>query len=414
MKLAPAILALAFATAPAAAGEPSPVPDDASLNNASDGPAWFANVSGVKLVAVDGSTLSLAPTEGGLSFALISQDGTAQKSSFAFLSDKLGTISDDADAGHINGFFRETDNGFEAQFADGRAESLVANIAGGLTLTLRNGADSTCTSWYPPDHVFSAAERRAALDAYAGRLGLGDKNKKAALHAAPICVPAIRVVKNNISAGNMQSLVVVTHLQADAATKTGISAKTDSKVKASSAAGLVPIVVRSSPVHLIDGTAASVSATPPLIQASASLGSATEPVLAKTPVLVASTQSSAVSAASTATVSKVPAGSGASDCLSVDSDGANLGFRNHCAYGVQFAYCLQRADDPAANCDAGSKTGAVSANGFAAVLLDTNIKTADAEHDFRWVACSGDAADVIAHIDRSDPPAGRCVRTGTL
>jgi hypothetical protein len=98
----------------------------------------------------------------------------------------------------------------------------------------------------------------------------------------------------------------------------------------------------------------------------------------------------------------------------VDSDGANLGFRNHCAYGVQFAYCLQRAGDEATNCDAGSKTGAVPANGFAAVLLDTNIETADAEHDFRWVACSGDAGDVIAHLDRSDPPAGRCVRTGAF
>jgi len=51
------------------------------------------------------------------------------------------------------------------------------------------------------------------------------------------------------------------------------------------------------------------------------------------------------------------------------------------------------------------------ANGFAAVLLDTNIKSADADHDFRWVACSGNTGDVIAHLDRSEPPAGRCVRT---
>jgi len=395
MKLGPAILALTFATAPALAGEVSPAPGEVSLNGASDGPAWFANVSGVKLVAVDGSTLSLAPTEGGLSFALTSQDGTALKSYFAFLSDNLGTISDDADAGHVNGFFRETDNGFEAQFADGRTESLVANIAGGLTLTLRNGAESTCTSWYPPDHAFSAAERRAALAAYVDRLGLGDKSKKAAPHVAPICVPAIRIVKNNMSPGAAQPLVVVTHPQADTALKTAISAQAENAARISSPTGLIPVVVRSSPVHLIDGAAASLP----------------EPALAKTPAPGAS---GIMAMAPTATVSKVPAGSGASDCLSVDSDGANLGFRNHCAYGVQFAYCLQRAGDVAANCDAGSKTGAVSANGFAAVLLDTNIKTADAEHDFRWVACSGDGGDVIAHLDRSDPPVGRCVRAGTL
>ena len=108
----------------------------------------------------------------------------------------------------------------------------------------------------------------------------------------------------------------------------------------------------------------------------------------------------------------MPAGSGASQCLSVESDGANIGFRNHCNYGVQFAYCLQRASDPATACDAGTKTGTVPANGFEPVLLNANIKTADAEHDFRWVACSGNAGDVVAHLDRSEPPVGRCVRGG--
>ncbi|MEI9932593.1 MAG: hypothetical protein WDM89_19160 [Rhizomicrobium sp.] len=81
----------------------------------------------------------------------------------------------------------------------------------------------------------------------------------------------------------------------------------------------------------------------------------------------------------TAAIPAVPAGTGASDCLTVESNGASIGFHNRCAYSVQFAYCLQRASDPAATCDAGTKTGAVSANTFIAVLLDTNIKAADAE-----------------------------------
>jgi hypothetical protein len=108
----------------------------------------------------------------------------------------------------------------------------------------------------------------------------------------------------------------------------------------------------------------------------------------------------------------VPAelGKGASDCLSIESDGANLGFRNQCGYGVSFAYCLQTAMESDASCDAGSKLGNVSANGFTPVVFDANIKPADAEHDFRWVACSGGASDVTPHLDKFDPPAGRCVR----
>lgn len=399
------VLALTCAATQAFAGEtwPAPVPGEASLNVAADGPLWLANVAGVKLVAVDGSTLSLAPTEGGLSLALISQNGAAQKSSLAFLSDKLGTISDDADAGRVTGFFRETDNGLEAQFGDGRTESLTANIAGGLTMTIRNGSDSSCISWYPPDHVFSAAERKAALAAYADRLGLADRGKKAA-HTPPVCAPAIKVVRNKILPKNVESLVVVTHPGVDATPKkTNISTQPN-------ASGLTPIAVRNSQVHLIDTPAATT--TPLLIKASVSASSAMEPVILKTKTPTALQQTATTPMQPSA--QKVPAGNGASDCLSVESDGANLGFRNHCAYGVQFAYCLQRASDAASACDAGSKTGAVTANGFAAVLLDANIKTADAEHDFRWVACSGDTGNVIAHLDRSDPPVGRCVVNGAM
>jgi hypothetical protein len=400
-----AALALACAAAPAFAADTSSPPalSGASLNAATDAPSWLVNVAGVKLIAVDGSTLALAPTEGGLSVALISQNGAAQKSSFAFLSDRLGTISDDADAGHVTGFFRETDNGFEAQFADGRTESLVANIAGGMTMTVRNGSDSACTSWYPPDHTFSATERKAALAAYADRLGLGEKAKKAP-HIAPVCAPAIKVVRNKILPKNVESLVVVTHPGTVSTPK-----KTETSTPAPNSSGLIPIAVRSSQVHLIDGPAPV--AAPLLIKASAS--AAMEPALAKTPALVVSAPAGNPST-QIASVQNVPAGNGASDCLSVESDGASLGFRNHCAYGVQFAYCLQRAGDTTANCDAGSKTGSVSATGFAAVLLDTNIKTADAEHDFRWVACSGDTGNVIAHLDRSDPPVGRCVVNGAM
>jgi hypothetical protein len=391
--------ALAFAAQGASAGEtwPAPAPSDASLGTAAEGPAWLGSMAGEKLIALDGSTLTLSPAEGGLALALVSQNGATQKTSLAFISDRLGTISDTADAGHVTGFFRETDNGLEAQFADGRTESLVANTAGGISLTLHASAgDTTCTSWYPSDHVFSATERKAALDAYAAHLGLGQKGKKTA-HVAPVCVPAVHIVHNTISPRATQSMIVVSRPDMSRPRLT-----TDISMKGGTTASLIPVVVRTSDVHLIDGPTPVGPPVPHSIMPTAQ-SAATAPQSTTT-----------AGEQQTALASPTPAGTGASDCLSVESDGANLGFRNRCGYGVQFAYCLQRASDPATACDAGSKTGAVSANGFAAVLLDTNIKTADAEHDFRWVACSGSTGDVVAHLDRSDPPMGRCIHSSAL
>lgn len=401
-----AVLAGPLAMHSAVAGEPGPAQSvNLSSLNGVEGPAWLGSMAGEKLVAVDGSTLTLSPSEGGLALALIAQNGATQKSSLAFVSDKLGTIADDSDSGHVTGFFRQTDNGLEAQFADGRTESLVANTAGGISVTIRNSAnDSTCTSWYPSDHVFSASERHAALDAYAAHLGLGQKSKKAS-HAAPVCVPAIRVVKNKISPRNAQSMIVVTHPDT-----TRPHLGTDISIKASNAPALIPVAVRASDVHLIDGPTSAKLTVPVTSTASSAVQLAVTPISTAAQPATA-IQVSASQPAQTLVAPQVPTGSGASDCLTIDSDGANLGFRNHCGYGVQFAYCLQRASDAATACDAGSKTGAVMANGFAAVLLDTNIKSADADHDFRWVACSGNTGDVTAHLDRSEPPAGRCVRT---
>ncbi len=401
-------LALTCMTTITLAGETSPTP--ASVGNAPvESPAWLASIAGEKLVAVDGSTITLSLAEGGLALALLSPNGATQKSTFAFMSDRLGTISDDSDASHVTGFFRETDTGLEAQFADGRTESLVANMAGGISLTVRASAgDTSCTSWYPQDHVFGAAERRAALAAYAERLGLGPHSKKAP-RAEAVCVPAIRVARTRTLPSNAaQPLLVVTH-------PTTMPARPGTAVPSSSEAALIPVAVRTSDVHLVDAAvAAPLAALPQAAPPPASVAPVPAPMVQAPVPQAAPAQTIQASAPQPATMAMVtpsiPAGSGASDCLSVDTDGSSLGFRNHCAYGVQFAYCLQKASDPAAACSAGSRTGAVAANGFAALLLDTNIKSADAEHDFRWVGCSGNAGDVVAHLDRADPPAGRCVR----
>jgi hypothetical protein len=100
----------------------------------------------------------------------------------------------------------------------------------------------------------------------------------------------------------------------------------------------------------------------------------------------------------------------ASNCLKVDSDGAYWGFRNHCAYNVQFAYCLLRGVDPMTACADGGVPGSVAANGFGALFADESIAERGTERDFRWVGCRGGAGEVKAYLDRPEPAQGRCVR----
>jgi hypothetical protein len=375
------VFALSCACAPAEAG---------GAPAATDSPRWLAPLAGVKLVAVDGSTMTLSPSEGGFALALAAPNGAAQRSTFAFMSDKLGTISDDADTGHVIGFFRETDAGVEAQFADGKTESLIANSAGGISLTMHAAAgEASCLAWYPSDHVFGAAEKRAALAAYADRLGLAEHSKKAP-RAPQTCAPAAHIAKAQTPPPPASGSYKIGMYQGAAVTGSG-------------AAGLTQIAVRTSEVHTID---AAVAAPLAAISPPAAATQPAAPVVSQSapPAPVASKAPAQVTLASA-----VPDGHGASDCLAIESDGANIGFRNHCAYGVQFAYCLQKSSDPAADCGAGAKAGAVGANAFVLLLTDTNIKSADAERDFRWVACSGSNGSIVAHLDRADPPAGRCV-----
>jgi hypothetical protein len=108
-------------------------------------------------------------------------------------------------------------------------------------------------------------------------------------------------------------------------------------------------------------------------------------------------------------VGSAQANAGASSCLGVETNGADLGFRNRCAYGVQFAYCVIASGDPSLTCGSASKAGLVGAGGFTPVLPGNDTRIA-AEHDIRWVACDTDAGKVVAHIDRADPPTGRCER----
>ena len=46
-------------------------------------------------------------------------------------------------------------------------------------------------------------------------------------------------------------------------------------------------------------------------------------------------------------------------------------------------------------------------------MADNSLQEKDAPHNFRWIACGGGAGEVVAHLDHSEPPAGRCERAHT-
>jgi hypothetical protein len=119
----------------------------------------------------------------------------------------------------------------------------------------------------------------------------------------------------------------------------------------------------------------------------------------------------ATAAASAGPVSK-PDGSDPSRCLKVESDGYNWGFRNNCDFPVQFAYCLV-AEKGLTGCSNGGAPGSVAGNGFGALIADKSLSATGADHKFRWIACSGGAGEVIARLEKADPPSGRCERNGS-
>jgi hypothetical protein len=229
-----------------------------------------------------------------------------------------------------------------------------------------------CMKWYPQGHVFAESERKEALAAYASKLGLASEQKDAS--AGSCADSAAKVASAQAPKDDKPLKLASAH-----------AAKTLAAPKA--------VLVRASDVHTIDADAMpkGVAPVPPEIAAGA---------------LVAAPVAKAIPASAKETV---PANHGASDCLHVDSDGQNWGFRNACGNSVQFAYCLQNGKDAGTACGSGTATGGVAKNGFFALIASSAV--IDDNHQFRWVACSGDAGTVTPYLDRSAPPAGRCVRS---
>lgn len=138
------------------------------------GIAKLSDLAFKKLSAIDGSTLVLTLTSGGLAREIVVADGRIKKTRFVLFNDKLGVVSEGGGGGgNVVGLFRVTNLGIAAQYSDGRSEILTLNGSGGVSMVMKAPTgDVNCVAWYPAGHRFSVAERKAALAAYARRLGI--------------------------------------------------------------------------------------------------------------------------------------------------------------------------------------------------------------------------------------------------
>ena len=347
----------------------------ASPTPATPGNAPFGAVAGKTLNGVDGSSIALNLIEGGMELQVMPVDANARKTTFTFMTDRMGTVVEDSGipgAGtSVTGFFRLTPKGVEVRYADGRSAMLSAQDDG-VQMALDGDNGASCRSWYPAGHVFSEADKKAALNAYASRLGL------------PVAASETGGGCSSMTASAPESPTPSGKPAADKRAESKTPARTaKASYRLGDYKGPQTVSVKTSIVHAIDG-AAPVPSVPPV----------SETLVALAPKAL----------------EKTPDKNEASRCLKVDSDGNHWGFRNSCGFVVQFAYCMA-GNTGLADCAKGAMPGSVAANGFGALTADNSLKETDANHSFRWIACGGGAGEVVAHLDRFEPPAGRCERT---
>jgi hypothetical protein len=361
------VAGLSSSSASNVAAEPSSTATTAASANASTA-NWVDALVGLKLLAVDGSTLSLASADGGLSRQVQAPDGSVNAVNFTFLNGRQGTVADPQDLTKVVGIFRLSGTSLDVDYADGASERL-SPASGGIAMMRHDRDALSCAAWYPEGHAFSAAEKEAALAAYAAHLGLqtprpaGAKScaEQASIAAAPT-PRAMATAKESAPASHQSAHAKHGHKHNNETAAAGQPTIAAGPAMMASLDAVSPIEVRSSPVHLID---------PPVA-----------------PSLASGADS-------------------ASHCLAVDTDGARWGLRNTCGFPVQFAWCVMGGSDERDACEGGAVAGGVSANSFDALFADSSLRT---EHDLRWIACEGDAADVVPRLVKTDPPAGRCVR----
>ncbi|HWU55765.1 MAG TPA: hypothetical protein VN175_09700, partial [Rhizomicrobium sp.] len=374
----------------------SSAPDSVSGNTTG---APFGSVSGKTLTGVDGSAITLTVIEGGMELQVIPAGGMARKTTFTFMTDRMGTVVEDSGSpsagSSVTGFFRLTAKGVEVRYADGHSAMLSAGPDGGVQMLLDGDVGSSCRAWYPAGHQFSDLEKKAALNAYATKLGLpvAASDVSNGCSSAPALQPATVAPATPAPAASPPPGKAATLRQ-----RSKLESRNDVKMptrvaKASyrigdyqAAKALETVTVRPSDVHPIDAPDAPTTAisVPDIDSRTALAGDKADR-------------------------------NNASGCLKVDSDGSHWGFRNSCDFDVQFAYCMAGGSNSLTACGTNnavttSAAGSVAAHGFGALVTDTSLADKDASHNFRWIACGGGSGEVVARLDHYEPPAGRCER----
>ena len=440
---APAAAKAAPTAAPTAPALPAPT---AMASNASHG-LGLDDVEGRRLIAVDGSTISLTSSEGGFTRAITKPDGANSTTTFTFVNDRMGTVADANDPSRVTGLFKMTDSEIDVDYSDGHAEVLRPG-AGGVALALRAPDGSQyCMAWYPQGHQFSAADRKAALAQYASRLGVPMKAHatKAAAHPSICAIAAVAVVPATTARPQPtpasldvravprpmpRPIQASFEMPAAAPAATAHAAAPATSAEATSSK---TIIVRTSQVHLIDQPKPEIKSfiggqySAPASSAAAAVAAEAAPVAAPVaaPHPAPAPAAQAPAPASTQLASLAPAApqtgpyeedhtdGGASACLTVASDGSHWGFKNGCNYSVQFVYCLKGSSEPLAGCKDGVVAGSAAPLSFSALVADGSMQEKNADHQFRWVACGGGAGEVVPKMDGVDPPVGRCLRART-
>lgn len=345
-------------------------------------------IVGSRLYAVDGSTVEFDVSEDGLSRLVTLPSGTTQEISFAFMNARIGTVSSNSTA---VGLFRTGTGELDVDYEDGTTEIMKPETGGGLFVTARTqDGRLSCTEWYPQGHVFADAEKRAAVQEYAARLGVAvpASSKKG---AGPKSCGGAFLEK---LPGGATAASEATDSVANGKPVAAIHSEQDEQLPAAGKAALQDVAVKAAVVQAIDTPATTAAPQSALQAASFAVAAPVDPA-----------------AAPEAVATSVQNKQNASQCLSVMSNGTYWGFQNSCEKNIQFVYCELSDSNPLTSCHQTTVSGSVTANGFSALVSDGSLAEKGVKHQFRWMACDGGAGEVVPHLDSVDPPVGRCQRT---
>jgi hypothetical protein len=387
------------------------------------------SIFGKKLTGVDGSTIEIVTTKDSFWREIATADGALQKLNFAYLNDTLGTVTNARDASRVTAVFRATRQEIFIHYTDGSTERLIPNSGGGLSIETRSaGGAVSCKPFYEEGHVFGIDERKAALAQFARHLGIVDSpDKSAAQSTCPaiaelslLPVPLMNTaLKDAETAGPDLMDMAMPHPGVVPAIASPVSTPPSGEVAATAQPlSTIPAVVPVSPPVGVFGEAKQSANTATAESVPTPGGEKEGPAPSAQLANVQPSQLQAIdkmagngdTSAPQPTLEPAEEQAGASSCLVVESNGRHWGFRNRCRYDVQFAYCTMDDGNPLTSCREGSVGGSVAPNGFGVLVADENLRAINVHHDFRWVACRGGAGEVLARLDQTDPPTGRCVR----